>query len=172
VPRVDASADPHQCDTFETIETSPTIKEIEKRLPKLGCTKEQVSRHLDQVTKSRAQPTERKRSKYRPYRSIGHSDRAGLRAIHQASRNGLIALPIGENHEVSCSHRCCDKGAGFPITLAVTSASSNRFHLEKASRRGGTPLVFCAMRCKGMRLISEVSYPHLVARRFSATSKV
>ena len=39
--------------TFETVDAPPTIKEIEKRLRKLGCTKEQVSRHLDQVTKSR-----------------------------------------------------------------------------------------------------------------------
>jgi flagellar motor switch protein FliG len=55
-------------DTFETIETSPTIKEIEKRLRKLGCTKEQVSRHLEQVTKSRVQPAKEKRSKHRPHR--------------------------------------------------------------------------------------------------------
>jgi hypothetical protein len=55
-------------DTFETSETSPTIKEIEKRLRKLGCTKEQVSRHLDQVTKSRIEPTRQKRSKNRPHR--------------------------------------------------------------------------------------------------------
>ena len=33
-------------DTFETVDAPPTIKEIEKRLRKLGCTKEQVSRHL------------------------------------------------------------------------------------------------------------------------------
>ena len=43
-------------DTFETVDAPPTIKEIEKRLRKLGCTKEQVSRHLDQVTKSRTAP--------------------------------------------------------------------------------------------------------------------
>jgi hypothetical protein len=48
-------------DTFENVETTPTIKEIEKRLRKLGCTKEQVSRHLDQVTKSRTQPAKPKR---------------------------------------------------------------------------------------------------------------
>ena len=34
-------------DTFEPVDLPPTIKEIEKRLRKLGCTKEQVSRHLD-----------------------------------------------------------------------------------------------------------------------------
>ena len=50
-------------DTFETVETPPTIKEIEKRLRKLGCTKEQVSRHLDQVTKSRTAPVSEKRNK-------------------------------------------------------------------------------------------------------------
>ena len=55
-------------DTFETLETSPTIKEIEKRLRKLGCTKEQVSRHLDQVSKSRTRPSDEKRSKNRPHR--------------------------------------------------------------------------------------------------------
>jgi hypothetical protein len=43
-------------DTFETVDAPPSIKEIEKRLRKLGCTKEQVSRHLDQVTKSRTAP--------------------------------------------------------------------------------------------------------------------
>ena len=43
-------------DTLETVDALPTIKEIEKRLRKLGCTKEQVNRHLDQVTKSRAAP--------------------------------------------------------------------------------------------------------------------
>ena len=55
-------------DTFEDEEPAPTLKEIERRLRKLGCTKDQVSRHLDQVTKSRAQPTEPKRSKNRPHR--------------------------------------------------------------------------------------------------------
>jgi hypothetical protein len=50
-------------DTFETVDAPPTIKEIEKRLRKLGCTKEQVSRHLDQVTKSRTAPVSEKRNK-------------------------------------------------------------------------------------------------------------
>ena len=50
-------------DTFETVDEPPTIKEIEKRLRKLGCTKEQVSRHLDQVTKSRTAPASEKRNK-------------------------------------------------------------------------------------------------------------
>ena len=47
-------------DTFEKVESSPTrveswptIEEIERRLRKLGCTKEQVRRHLDQVALSR-----------------------------------------------------------------------------------------------------------------------
>jgi len=53
--------------TFENSEASPTVKEIEKRLRKLGCTKEQVSRHLDQVTKSRTQPSQQKRAKNRPH---------------------------------------------------------------------------------------------------------
>ena len=50
-------------DTFETLDPPPTIKEIDKRLRKLGCTKEQVSRHLDQVTKSRTAPVKEKRNK-------------------------------------------------------------------------------------------------------------
>ena len=52
-------------DTFEPIDSPPPIKEIEKRLRKLGCTKEQVSRHLDQVTKSRSAPICGKRNKNR-----------------------------------------------------------------------------------------------------------
>jgi hypothetical protein len=42
-----------ELDTFEKVESWPTIEEIERRLRKLGCTKEQVRRHLDQVVISR-----------------------------------------------------------------------------------------------------------------------
>jgi hypothetical protein len=42
-----------ELDTFEKVESWPTIEEIERRLRKLGCTKEQVRRHLDQVATSR-----------------------------------------------------------------------------------------------------------------------
>ena len=42
-----------ELDTFEKVESWPTIEEIERRLRKLGCTKEQVRRHLDQVAMSR-----------------------------------------------------------------------------------------------------------------------
>ena len=52
-------------DTFENVETSPSIKEIEKRLRRLGCTKQQVRRHLDQVTKSRTEPISKKSKKHR-----------------------------------------------------------------------------------------------------------
>ena len=52
-------------DTFENVETSPSIKEIEKRLRRLGCTKEQVRRHLDQVIKSRTEPVSKKPKKHR-----------------------------------------------------------------------------------------------------------
>ena len=52
-------------DTFENVETSPSIKEIEKRLRRLGCTKQQVRRHLDQVTKSRTEPIRKKPKKHR-----------------------------------------------------------------------------------------------------------
>ena len=47
-------------DTFETVESWPTIEEIERRLWKLGCTKEQVRRHLDQVAMSRAEAAREK----------------------------------------------------------------------------------------------------------------
>ena len=46
-----------ELDTFENIESWPTIEEIERRLRKLGCTKEQVRRHLDQVAMSRDEAT-------------------------------------------------------------------------------------------------------------------
>jgi hypothetical protein len=34
-----------ELDTFEKVESWPTIEEIERQLRKLGCTKEQVRRH-------------------------------------------------------------------------------------------------------------------------------
>jgi hypothetical protein len=49
-----------ELDTFENIESWPTIEEIERRLRKLGCTKEQVRRHLDQVAMSRDEATREK----------------------------------------------------------------------------------------------------------------
>ena len=55
-------------DTFETVDAPPTIREIKKHLRKLGCTKEQVSRHLDQVTKSRTAPVSEKRNKNRQHK--------------------------------------------------------------------------------------------------------
>ena len=39
--------------TVKRVESWPTIEEIERRLRKLGCTKEQVKRHLDQMATSR-----------------------------------------------------------------------------------------------------------------------
>ena len=45
------------------VESWPTIQEIERRLRKLGCTKEQVKRHLDKVAMSR---TEAAREKSNP----------------------------------------------------------------------------------------------------------
>jgi hypothetical protein len=53
--------------TFDNSETSPSLKEIEKRLRKLGCTNEQVIRHLDQLTKSRTQPPKKEHSKNRSH---------------------------------------------------------------------------------------------------------
>jgi hypothetical protein len=49
-----------ELDTFEKVESWPTIEEIERRLRKLGCTKEQVRRHLDQVAMSRDEATREK----------------------------------------------------------------------------------------------------------------
>ena len=51
-----------ELDTFEKAETWPPIEEIERHLRKLGCTKEQVRRHLDQVEMSRT-AREKHRSK-------------------------------------------------------------------------------------------------------------
>jgi len=57
-----------ELDTFEkveswpptNVETWPTIEEIERRLRKLGCTKEQVRRQLDQVAMSRSEAAREK----------------------------------------------------------------------------------------------------------------
>jgi hypothetical protein len=49
-----------ELDTFEKVESWPTIEEIERRLRKLGCTKEQVKRHLDQVAMSRVEAAREK----------------------------------------------------------------------------------------------------------------
>ena len=63
-----------ELDTFEKVEgwstkkveSWPTIEEIERHLRKLGCTKEQVRRHLDQVAMSRIEAAKPKpRSKGR-----------------------------------------------------------------------------------------------------------
>ena len=53
-------------DTFEKVESGPTIEEIERRLRKLGCTKEQVRRHLEQVAMSRSEAAKGKPRKHRP----------------------------------------------------------------------------------------------------------
>ena len=54
-------------DTFEADEVPPpSIKEIEKRLRKLGCTKEQVKRHIEQVTKSRTEASSQNTGKEPP----------------------------------------------------------------------------------------------------------
>ena len=55
-------------DTFEAAEAALPIKEIEKRLRKLGCTKEQVRRHIEHVAKSRTEPISKTRVKNRPHR--------------------------------------------------------------------------------------------------------
>jgi len=53
----------HNNDIFDTVETLPTIEEIGKRLRKLGCTKEQVRRHMDQVAMSRTEAAQEKTQK-------------------------------------------------------------------------------------------------------------
>jgi hypothetical protein len=58
-----------ELDTFEKVESWPTIEEIERRLRKLGCTKEQVRRHLDQVAMSRIEAV---RAKPKPRRRPVH----------------------------------------------------------------------------------------------------
>ena len=45
----------YELDRFEKVESRPTIEDIELHLRKLGCTKEQVKRHLDQVVMSRTE---------------------------------------------------------------------------------------------------------------------
>jgi len=56
-------------DTFEAEESQAvSIKDIEKHLRKLGCTKEQVRRHVNQVTKSRTEPVSKKQLKNKPHR--------------------------------------------------------------------------------------------------------
>ena len=54
-------------DSFEAAEAAPPIKDIEKRLRKLGCTKEQVRRHIEHVTQSRSEPISKTRGKNRPH---------------------------------------------------------------------------------------------------------
>ena len=49
-----------ELDTFENVESWPTIEEIERRLRKLGCTQEQMRRHLDQVATSRIESAKEK----------------------------------------------------------------------------------------------------------------
>ena len=55
-----------ELDTFENVESWPTFEEIERRLRKLGCTEEQVRRHLDQVEMSRIEAAREKPRKHRP----------------------------------------------------------------------------------------------------------
>jgi hypothetical protein len=55
-----------ESNTFEKVESWPTIEEIERRLRKLGCTEEQVRRHLDQVAVSRTEVAKEKIVKHRP----------------------------------------------------------------------------------------------------------
>jgi hypothetical protein len=52
--------EPDRLNTSEKVESWPSIEQIERRLRKLGCTKEQVKRHLDQVAMSRTEPPKEK----------------------------------------------------------------------------------------------------------------
>jgi len=60
-----------ELDTFENVESWPTTEEIERRLRKLGCTKEQVRRHLDQVEMSRIEAANEKHKSRSRRASIG-----------------------------------------------------------------------------------------------------
>jgi hypothetical protein len=53
----------YEHDTFDQVELLPTIEEIELRLRKLGCTKNQVRFHLEQVTLGRQTPEQPKRKR-------------------------------------------------------------------------------------------------------------
>ena len=52
----------------EPTDTLPISQRKFRKLRKLGCTKEQVSRHLDQVTKSRTAPVSEKRNQNRQHK--------------------------------------------------------------------------------------------------------
>jgi len=52
--------EPGRADVFEKVESWPTIEQIERRLRLLGCTNEQVKRHLDQVTLNRTEAAKKK----------------------------------------------------------------------------------------------------------------
>jgi hypothetical protein len=74
--------EPDRADTFEKVESWPTIEQIERRLRQLGCTKEQVKRHLDQVALSRTEAV-KKKTKQDPSPLPGHliaSRRSALRS--------------------------------------------------------------------------------------------
>ena len=58
----------HNDDRLEAAEAAPPINEIEKRLRKLGYSKEQVRRHIEHVMRSRSEPVNKKRGKNRPHR--------------------------------------------------------------------------------------------------------
>ena len=78
-------------DTFEPADDVPTIKEIEKRLRRLGCTKEQVSHHLEQVTKGRTKPAP-KRSRIVLTGLTGPSGRSITHCHHMVAVAALVHL--------------------------------------------------------------------------------
>ena len=57
--------EPDRLNALEKVESWPTIEQIERHLRKLGCTKEQVRRHLDQVAMSRIEAAKEKRRRPR-----------------------------------------------------------------------------------------------------------
>jgi hypothetical protein len=60
--------EPDRLNAFEKVESWPTIEQIERRLRKLGCTKEQVRRHLDQVAMTRIEAAKERRR--RPHHQV------------------------------------------------------------------------------------------------------
>jgi hypothetical protein len=53
----------YEHDTFDQVELLPTIKAIEVQLRKLGCTRDQVRLHVEQVTLGRQAPEQPKRKR-------------------------------------------------------------------------------------------------------------
>jgi hypothetical protein len=99
-------------DTFERDETQAvSIKEIEKHLRTLGCTKEQVRRHVDQVTRVQTHSN--------PERDDGGEDDGGQEV------EGELVVACGNAPEVlEATEGCFDPPA---ITIAPFIVADGAF---------------------------------------------